>query len=134
MTTPDLSTPRGLAVDGGVTRAVLLIGPYAVKVPRLRYGWANLLSGLLSNMTEARFAGLANQFCLCPTVLSVPGGFLNVQRRCQALTDDEWEMTRLNHDDVHGRGDWQGMACDFKRDNFGTIGGRIVLLDYGELQ
>lgn len=122
-----------ISTSGGVTRAVLLIGQYAIKVPRVRYGWAKLLHGLLSNMTEARFTGLAEQFQLCPTVLSVPGGFLNVQRRCRPLNDREWEATRQNQDDVHGRGDWQGMACDFKRDNFGVLDGRVVLLDFGEL-
>lgn len=121
-------------MTGGVTRAVLLVGRYAIKVPRLRYGWSKLLYGLLSNMTEARFTCLADQFRLCPTVFSIPGGFLNVQRRCAPLSDEEWEQTRFNHDDVHGPGDWLGMACDFKRDNFGTLDGRIVLLDFGELR
>lgn len=122
-----------MKLEGGITRRVLLVGSYAIKVPRLRFGWSKLLYGLLSNMTEARFTCLADQFRLCPTVFSVPGGFLNVQRRCEPLSDEEWEQTRLNHDDVHGRGDWQGMACDFKRDNFGTLNGRVVLLDFGEL-
>lgn len=123
----------GISTSGGVTRTVLLVGRYAIKVPRLRYGWSKLLYGLLSNMTEARFTPLADQFRLCPTVFSIPGGFLNVQRRCAPLSDDQWEATRLNDDDVHGRGDWQGMACDFKRDNFGVLDGRVVLLDFGEI-
>ena len=122
-------------LDGGITRAVLLVGGYAIKVPRLRYGWSKLLYGLLSNMTEARFTSLADQFRLCPTVFSLPGGFLNVQLRCQPLTDEQWADVELSggEDSEYGRSDWHGMTCDFKRDNFGTLDGRVVLLDFGEV-
>lgn len=120
--------------EGGCTRAVLLVGPYAIKFPRVRYGWVKLLQGLLSNMTEARFTSLSGHFALAPTLFAIPGGFLNVQRRCQPLTDLEWShiesMCRPDAD--FGPADWNGFSCDFKRDNFGTINGTIVLLDFGE--
>lgn len=116
--------------DGGITRAVLLIGRYAIKAPRVRYGWDKFLLGLLSNMQEGRFSVLAKEFALAPTVFSLPGGWLNIQRRCDPLTDAEW-------DEVEARcgqdRNWGDMSCDFKRDNFGTIDGQIVLLDYGEV-
>lgn len=108
----------------GVTRSVLLIGPYALKFPSVRYGWGKFLQGLLSNMCERQFKPLAAKYRLAPIVFGVPGGWLTVQRRCESLTDDEWEQI----------GDWNGMDCDFKRENFGTLEGHVVLLDYGELR
>lgn len=57
---------------------------------------------------------------------------MNVQRRCEPLTDEEWN--EIDRDDVPPCNvRWNGMDCDFKRDNFGTYYGVIVLLDYGEL-
>lgn len=124
-----------MKLAGGITRAVLLIGPYAIKVPRVRYGWSKFLYGLLSNMTEARFKPLADKWSLAPVVFAVPGGWLNVQRRCEPIGDDDWN--HISHDGeyeaMNGLPYWNGMSCDFKRDNFGTLDGRVVLLDYGEV-
>ena len=120
---------------GGITRAVLLVGAYAIKVPRVRYGWSKFLYGLLSNMTEARFTSLAGHFSLAPTVFAIPGGWLNVQRRCLPLTDEQWtHLEGLCRPDADfGPAYWNGMSCDFKRDNFGTLDGKVVLLDFGEV-
>lgn len=116
----------------GITRAVLLIGPYAIKFPRWRYGWFKYLCGLRSNMTERQFAPLSDEYFLAPTIWAAWGGFMNVQRRCIPLTDDEWERIDVPESELKLM-EWHGMDCDFKRDNFGTLDGRIVLLDYGEL-
>jgi hypothetical protein len=116
----------------GITRTVILTKRYAIKLPALRHGWAKFLYGLLSNIDEARFACMANEFALCPTIFAMPGGWLNIQPRCQTLSDAEWRLIAwIERDDK--RDTWQGMSCDFKRDNFGTLNGRIVLLDYGQL-
>lgn len=122
-----------LETHGGITRAVLLIGKFAIKVPRVRYGWDKFLRGLLSNMTEARFSCLADKFVLAPVIFAIPGGWLNIQRRCEPLTEEEWQSIHANDDDVHNPGHWNGFFCDFKRNNFGTLDGKIVLLDFGEL-
>lgn len=110
-------------VRSGITRIVWLIGPYAIKIPNPRYGWGKFLYGLLSNMTERRFSTVAEKFRLAPVIWSMWGGWLNVQRRCEPIIDEEFEA--LNEDD------W--IPCDFKRENFGKLNGRILLLDYGEL-
>ncbi len=110
-------------VRSGITRIVWLIGPYAIKIPNPRYGWDKFLRGLLSNMTEYRFTPLAEKFNLTPVIWSLWGGWLNIQLRCEPITDEEF--SRLNESD------W--MTCDFKRENFGKLNGRILLLDYGEL-
>lgn len=110
----------------GVTRRVFLIAEHAIKVPRVRYGWDKFLRGLLSNIQEQRFSCMSAQFSLCPTRWSMWGGWLNIQQRCKPLTDEEWAT-------IEHFSDWNGFSCDFKRENFGTLNGRIVLLDYGEL-
>lgn len=112
----------------GVTRSVLLIGKYAIKFPTVRYGWDKFLRGLLSNMCEAQFNVLSDEMHLCPTIWAMWGGWCNVQRRCKPLTDEQWFPLALAHEDT-----WFGFLADHKRDNFGSLGGRIVLLDYGEL-
>lgn len=89
------------------------------------------LRGLLSNITEAKFTTLAGHFSLCPTVWSMWGGWINVQPRCASLTDDEWAS--IEHLWGPGESDWNGFPCDFKRENFGMLDGKIVLLDCGEL-
>ena len=115
----------------GITRTVILTNRYAIKFPTMRYGWSKFLIGLLSNMDEVRFTCLADHFKLCPTLFNVPGGWMNVQPRCQPLTDDEWST--IEHLWEPGASNWCGISCDFKRDNFGTLNGVIVLLDYGQL-
>lgn len=116
----------------GITRRVWLIGPYAIKFPRIRYGWNKFLRGLLSNMTEAVMSPVADEYALAPTLFSIWGGWMNIQRRCEPLTDEEWDS--IDRDDIPPCDvRWGDMDCDFKRDNFGTLNGRIVLLDYGEL-
>jgi hypothetical protein len=115
----------------GITRTVILTKRYAIKFPAIRNGWRMFLYGLLSNTDEQRFTCLADQFKLCPTIFSLPGGWMNVQPRCQPLTDDEWST--IAHLWEPGVSDWCGMSCDFKRDNFGTLDGEIILLDYGQL-
>lgn len=58
---------------------------------------------------------------------------MNVQRRCEPLTDEEWKSIDDPESDLKLM-EWNGMQdVDFKRDNFGTYYGVPVLLDYGEL-
>lgn len=114
-------------IRSGITRIAWLIGPYAIKVPNVRYGWGNFLRGLLSNMQEARFSPMSDTFHLAPVLFSLRGGWLNVQRRCAPLSDEQWVL-------LEGEGGrWKDFECDFKRDNFGFLKGRVVLLDYGEM-
>lgn len=118
----------------GITRAVLLIGPYAIKFPRWRYGWFKYLCGLRSNMIEWQFRDMADEYHLAPTIWHIPGGFMNVQRRCEPLSYEEWLAICCDNYCHPMDHEWYGMqSIDFKHDNFGTIDGRVVLLDYGEL-
>lgn len=108
-----------------MTRTVVLIGRWAIKAPAARNGWAMFLNGLLANIEEAKFSPLHGAFGLCPVSLAIPGGWLSMQPRCQPLTDEQWGSI------ANSGPDWNGMHCDFKRDNFGVCDGRVMLLDYG---
>lgn len=111
----------------GVTREVILTRRYAIKIPKLVYGWKLFLCGLLANMQERDF-GRAGWPQLCPLVWSVPGGWLVVQRRAEPLADDEWACFDAPSFCVT---DDYVLPVEFKRDSFGKIDGRIVAVDYG---
>lgn len=111
----------------GVTRIVLLVGPWAIKFPRFGYGWRKGLQGLLGNDQEAMFWRETRWVQLCPVVWSAPGGFVLVMRRARALDDIEWEDFQLNGWIIEPGFD----LVEPKQDSFGVIGGRVVAVDYG---
>jgi hypothetical protein len=111
----------------GITREVFLVGRFAIKVPKLIYGWHKFLCGLLANMQERVFARTGWPE-LCPVVFAVPGGWLLVMRRADPLGEDEWMAfdaeAFCNRDD-------RVIPAEIKRDSFGWLDGRIVAVDYG---
>jgi hypothetical protein len=111
----------------GITREVILTRRYAIKIPKLIYGWQKFLCGLLANMQEATFAR-AGWPELCPVVFSIPGGWLVVMRRAEPLSDAEWEAF-----DAPAFCETTGylIPAEFKQDSFGMLDGRIVAVDYG---
>lgn len=114
----------------GCTRHVLLIGPWAVKVPafwRSDGGWKLFLCGLLANMQERDFSATGWPE-LCPVVASIPGGWLVVMRRAREMTDDEFAAFDAknfceNEDRI--------IPAEHKSNSFGWLDGRIVAFDYG---
>lgn len=113
----------------GVTRKVLLIGDWAIKVPNFDE-WRLFLLGLLANMQEAAFSR-AGWPELCPVLFSLPGGWLIVMRRARVLTDVEW----TDMDEKFKRGFMQNseytVPAELKSDSFGWLNGRLVAVDYG---
>lgn len=114
----------------GITREVVLIGRYAVKLPRVSYGWRMFLCGLLANMQEADFS-TTKWPELCPVLFAIPGGWLVVMRRARPLTDGQWEEFR--REDMYNMLDngHRSIPAEHKRDSFGYLDGRIVAVDYG---
>lgn len=112
---------------GGTTRRVILVGRYAIKVPRVDYGWQAILGGLLANMREWSFS-CAGWPELCPVLWRIPGGFLIVMRRARPLTDEEW--TAFDYDSFIETDDYF-VPVDYKYGSFGILDGRIVAVDYG---
>lgn len=113
----------------GVTRTVVLVGRWAVKVPTLRGipigdgrgRVAGVCRGLLANQSEyvwSTFEPWAGK--IAPVRWSLLFGLVQVYPRCQPLADGErGPLPRL--DPCPG---------DIKPDNFGWLGGRVVRVDY----
>jgi hypothetical protein len=121
----------------GVTRIVLLAGPWAFKFPRFGYGYAMGLRGLLCNMQE-RGIWVLGWPQLCPVLFALPGGWLLVMRRARPLTMDEWQALDVAEFRKHrvreqdGPESYDGIVpVEDKQDSFGVVDGRIVAVDYG---
>lgn len=110
----------------GVTRKVLLIGDWAIKVPNFDE-WRLFLLGLLANMQEAAFSRTGWPE-LCPVLFALPGGGLIVMRRATVLTDAEFRQ--LDMAAWVDCGDYT-IPAEIKSDSFGYIGDRLVAIDYG---
>lgn len=113
----------------GATRAVFLIGRWALKVPRWTK-WNLFLHGLLANMQEVLWARSRVASELAPVIWAVPGGFFVLARRARPLTDAEWDA--FDYEAFHDRQDLDCiLPVEDKRDSFGVLDGRIVAVDYG---
>jgi hypothetical protein len=111
----------------GVTRLVLLVGPWAIKAPRLN-SWRQFLWGLLANLQEAEWSR-TRWPQLCPVLWSIPGGLLLVMRRAHELTADEFAA--FDVDAFRGSVPGATLPVENKRDSFGWLNGRVVAVDYG---
>lgn len=121
---------RSLEIHKGITRKVLLIGKFAIKVPRLFNRHYNFLHGCMSNWKERDFCKKFkdvdfenNKYeFVAPSYFCSWFGLVQIQARCKVntreLTDEELEFfTEL---------------CDSetKPENFGYYKGKLVCLDY----
>ena len=116
----------------GATRMIILIGRFAVKIPRW-LSWKHFLLGLIANMQERDFSA-AKWPELCPVVWAAWGGWLSIMRRAEPLTDAHWENfkpTVVNGWTSGVEGDGYYVPCEPKMNSFGWYGGRIVCIDYG---
>lgn len=114
----------------GVSRYVLLVGRWAVKIPRVNYGWRLFLQGLLCNMQERAFSFMGSPR-LCPVVFAAPGGWLVVMRRVRVMTEVEFMEFDIQEwwDEVVESGFWP--PVEKKSDSFGWLDGKVVAIDYG---
>ena len=119
--TEHAATPRAARGD---FRRVFLIGSFALKTPRLR----RLAAGLRCNRWEremwqvwrAKF-GWPN---LCPILFADWAGLLVVMPRAdQPVTEREAHEALGDH--------YPDITSESKRADFGRVGYRVVVLDYG---
>lgn len=101
---------------------MLLIGPIAVKVPRLT-SWRPFLNGLLANIQERSFSRMADAR-LCPVLCSAPGGWLVIMKRARPMTHDEFG-------DFDFAAWADGLPVEAKASSLGWLNGRAVAIDYG---
>jgi hypothetical protein len=119
----------------GICRLVILVGPYAIKVPTTRpYGarapgdrlhwWCR---GYLANRSERDWSRWEEATGIAPVLHSWLGGVIQVYPRCEPVTDLSWmtapRETYMAISPVMRTGD-----C--KEDNIGVLDGNIVWLDY----
>ena len=118
---------RSVTVDlTGCTRHVLLVGPWAIKVPAL-WSWKLFLCGLLANMQERQFSACGWSE-LCPVTFSIPGGWMLVMQRATVMTEAEF----VNFDVKAFCERKDGVVpAEHKASSFGWLDGRVVALDYG---
>jgi hypothetical protein len=115
----------GLMVRRGITRTVLLVHRWAIKVPSMRSHDAGLRGvvwsiarGLCANLSEQEWSGSPGT---CPVLWSW-AGIVNVYPRCQPVTHD---LTDAEYDAVGLLG-----PGDRKPQNMGWLDGRLVWVDY----
>jgi hypothetical protein len=111
----------------GITRTVVFIGGYAIKLPCLRYGWRIFLCGLLANMQEVEWSRTKWPE-LCPVLWSLPYGLLLVMPKVRVMTGAEFHG--FNSRAWAARPGYK-VPVEHKADSFGYLSGKIVALDYG---
>lgn len=109
----------------GITRSVVLIGPYAFKFPSIRNGMSMFLEGMLANWRERKFykdsgdyyRGLLAKSYFC----SWFGLFSIMERVVVNLEDMDDEKMKW----------FQGVSTEWKPMNYGyNKNGDLVCLDY----
>lgn len=104
----------------GRNRFVVLVGPWAIKVPSLRC-WRDFLFGLLNNLNEAAWHR-EPKMAHCPVIWCAPGGFILVMPRARILTDAEFELVRRRLPPAR---------AELKADSWGYVGRMLLAVDYG---
>lgn len=139
-----------VSVLHGATRTVILVGRWAVKLPRLGAGWRPFLRGLCANGIEREWWRDTRDPRLCPVLFGVPGGWLLVMPRCEPIgePDENDEPERyLEHvgqlEAFCGADGTLSIPAELKADSFGWLDGkdasgepqehlgRLVAVDYG---
>lgn len=108
----------------GVFRHVILVGRFAVKIPRFR----NALSGLRCNRWEREMwrtwrpiFGWEN---LCPIKFADPlGVFVVMPRATQPVTCEDVVAATPDY--------YPDITSETKLEDFGRVGNRVLALDYG---
>ena len=107
----------------GVFRRVLLIGQYAIKLPR----WHNFTEGMRSNRWERemwfRWRPWFQWKTLCPVIYADRFGLLVVMPRAvQPVPKDQVDALPDYHPEI---------TAETKHEDFGLLSGAVVALDYG---
>jgi hypothetical protein len=114
-------------VRTGISRTVILVGRYAVKIPATRRGTGALgtrgriwsfAHGILANLSEQEWSDTPG---VCPVLYGF-AGLVNVYPRCEPVTI---QHEQVDYDAIGFLGE-----CDRKPDNVGWLNGRMVWVDY----
>lgn len=111
-------------MPSGIYRRVILVGAYAVKLPRIR----NFLSGLRCNRWEremwTKWRPVFGWPNLCPISFADPFGlFVIMPRATQPVTFDDVANATPDY--------FPDITSEFKPEDFGRVGNVVLALDYG---
>jgi hypothetical protein len=129
MEQPD-KQPKWFEFHNGAYRNVILIGSYAIKVPRLVSTWA-FIHGQLSNMHEAFVWSINKNWepyntLMCPVKFSLPFGLAVIMKRTTGSVKDVESIVGTKTFLM-----FREITKDTHDYNFGLINGIPVLIDYG---
>ena len=118
----------------GVTRIVLEFSRVVVKIPNFTCQWSHFLKGIIANIHEKQTwrwnSGkyeTGKSHLLCPVVWASWGGWLLVMKKARPLSWEEYEkIDDLTSHTTHFPG-------DDTMSNYGYLDGKLVKLDYGDL-
>lgn len=110
-----------MEIKTGKTRLIILIGNYAIAVPRL----CNFKAGCIKN-TRAALHDTYGNGILNPILAWTAFGLATLTRRATPLSDAEWHMFEYER---YEKAYWLGVAEE--RHKFGIVNNRIVALSYG---
>lgn len=102
----------------GVTRVVLLTKKYAIKFPRINYGWMKFIEGIHANLSEYHCWKITKSKHLCPVFYCFAGLFSVMPRVEIYRTEDQ--ISGIPREDGEDR----------KPDNYGSYQERSVCVDY----
>jgi hypothetical protein len=114
-----------IQIRRGITRTVLLVGPWAVKLPSLRSNGKGLAGriwsvchGILANLSEVQWSEVDG---VCPVRFSL-FGLVNVYPRCEPVASFDGDYAAIGAPFLP--------PLDRKPENLGLLNGRLVWVDY----
>lgn len=110
-----------MRVRHGITRTVLLIGRYAIKVPTMQYGLDAWAWGIVSNNSEREWHSYDEwRGRVAPVLHSWLGGLIQVYPRCASFDPQTMDYPKFP----------SFAPSDQKPDNYGVLNGAVVCIDY----
>lgn len=118
----------------GVTRIVIELNKVVIKIPNFTCQWSHFLRGLIGNISENQtWKWNSGKFekgtshLLCPVIWCSYGGWILIMRKVDELITEE-NRTQWNCEE-HTK-HFQG---DDSISNYGILNGRLVKIDYADL-
>jgi hypothetical protein len=124
--------PQLLRWERGTFRFVVLLGPWAIKVPRL----SKCADGAWCNREEMRISAAAGDARFCPVLWASRRGWWLVMRRATPLTGKPTTTAEIitHVQELMSLQDDTGIPVeDAKAANLGMLGDQLVIFDYAGL-
>ena len=118
----------------GTSRLVILVFGFAIKFPRVykRYKGHRqkmFITGLLGNLNERLwYKNCENKKSFPRLYFTAPFGIFSIHQRARELTEEEFDWYSNGHKILEN---FKSCPMDFKKENFGFIRDKLVMIDYG---